>query len=146
MKKFQFSLEKVLKVKERNEELKKKEFQRAQKYRDEQKQALDKLLDKRHELCEDILTKQKSPVKIENITHYYSYLSHLDDEIINKRHQLEDAEEQLEQARLNWIEAKREKKVLEKLEERQYEEYKQKVLKNEQKTLDELSVQFSYSR
>ncbi len=136
----------VLNVRERTEEQKKEEFQQAQSYCNEQNQKLNQLTDEKRNICDAIMDQTQTKVRIDEITHYYNYLDSLDDLIFDQRREVDKAENQLEHARQEWIEAKREKKVLEKLKERQYQDYKSQYLKEEQKTLDELSLQFGYSR
>lgn len=146
LKKFQFSLARVLNVRETNEELKKEEFQSAQTYYNEQQQALNELFNEKRNLQQDIEDQAKNKMKMNKIIQYYNYLSDLDEQITIQQDVVNRAEQQVEEAKQNWIEAKKQKKILEKLQERQYQEYKNEYLKSEQKKLDELSLQFNYSR
>ncbi|WP_276206987.1 flagellar export protein FliJ [Natranaerobius trueperi] len=146
MKKFHFSLDRVLRVKEINEDKKKDEFQRAQKYKDQIEKQLNELKQSKESIIKELNDTQKNPVQIQYLKTYHNYLSSLDEQITNQSYKLQIAEKELKHVRQEWIDAKQEKRVLEKLKERHYQEFRKESLKQEQKVLDEMTVQSVYSR
>jgi len=146
MKKFHFSLQRVLRIKEIIEDQKKEALQTAYQKRETEKKQLDKLLVYKNELMYNLQAQRVEPTKIYQINHYYNYLDTLEGLIENQRARLNEAEKNLSAARDAWVEAKKEKKVLEKLKEKQKQKFDKEMLAHEQKILDDMSVQLSYPR
>jgi len=140
MSKFKFKLETVLKVKVRIEELRKMELSEAE-FRCEQA---------RLELCrwqDEVevnigLYREKFQQRInpEEANNYHQYLTWLNHQVDLALIKLQERRKEVDQCRQRLIEASKEKKVLEKLKEKAYQDYLAEQLNAEIKFLDELGT------
>lgn len=144
MRKFKFSLQRVLRVKEIREDQQKEKFQEAQQYKQKQQEQLDQMMNEKEKVCSDLKSKCAHPLKVHQLRTYYNYLDRLDDHITHQEQELKKAEDMLEKERQKWIEAQKEKKIMEKLKERKWQDHRQEWFKREQKRLDELNMQNLY--
>lgn len=82
---------------------------------------------------------------IDHLKRHSLYKDLLDDKIIRQRLSLQKAEQELEQARLDLQLAHRDKKVMQKLDEKEHYRFKEEEKKKEQSQLDELTT-LTYGR
>lgn len=141
MKKFKFKLETVLKVRTRLEDLRKRELRQAELRLEE---ALRQLKRRQAEIAETTAmyqeNLQKQRLDLNLATYYHNYLTKLNQLLAEDYVRIERCNEDLAKARQNLIEAIKEKKIVEKLKEKAYEEYKSAELKQETEFLDELGT------
>lgn len=135
MKKFRFSLEKILSL---------REFEESQ-AQIELAKAISVVTDLNNKLKEIAFQRVKNTESMANssdLCFLYSvekYIENLDYQKEKLLEELVNAELVLEQKREIMIEAMKKRKAQEKLKENQYEEYKKEVLRQEEKILDEIN-------
>ncbi len=141
MKKFKFSLEKVLVQREIAESLAQKEFVEAQNVMNEERKKLQEMIDMKEatlmERSRLIETSDNWGFKVEQMNFF---LTGQELRIKNQSKRLLDAEELVEVKRELLRQAVSEVKVLEKLKEKQSQAHMQEATKTEQAELDELAV------
>lgn len=140
MKKFKFKLETVLKVKIRVEELRQKELKEAEVRRE---QARRQLIQRQEEVQATVANYREqfqASIDLNKANDYHRFLLWLNKQVELAMQRLEQCEQEVRERRLKLMEATREKKVLEKLKEKAYEEYKAEELREEIKFLDELGT------
>ena len=137
MKTFAFSLEKVLKLRKHSEDEARIELGRAI-------SVLAAFEQKLFALIGEIARAQREQFNPENtaiqMQQYMFYLIRLDNTREQLLNEIAMAEMKVEQARDAFLEASRERKVLDKLKEKRYKEYRKEVLDEETKTLDDIST------
>jgi len=137
MRRFVFSLQKVLEYRQRLEEQAIRAFAEAQAQLMHEQAVLHKLLIEREECLRR--SNRRQHLSVELLAVEQTYLSALEERIEQQRQRVAEAEKVLEEKRQALIEAQRERKTLERLREKQYEEWRQEWLRTEQKALDELA-------
>lgn len=147
MKGYQFRLQKVLdtcRLKEELIEVKLAELERLAESQRERLKSIEReeeaLLSERRTLRE-----KRGSVAIEEEIFYENCLEALRLRIERMKMYLRQIEEQIRQTREELVAAAMERKVMEKLRERDYEHFKVEVERNNQKALDEIAVQ-QYTR
>jgi flagellar FliJ protein len=136
MKRFSFQFEKLLRVREFAENAAKEELGRQISALNEIEYRIAENEFQRTEAAEKRFAKDNSILDMET---YNFYIMRLDSEKIKL---LEDAKEQnkkVEEARAQYIEASREKKIIDKLKEKGLKEYKRETQKSEEAEIDALS-------
>jgi flagellar FliJ protein len=139
MKKFRFSLETVLKVKRQVEELRQRELAAAQAQRDQVLAHLGACETAQRELNEFQAQRRVGVLDLASETWFQGKLSLINGKIFLAKRQLIEREELLDAARHRAVEAGRERKVLEKLEEQQRLEHQLKSNREEQGFMDEMA-------
>jgi flagellar FliJ protein len=137
MRRFVFSLQKVLEYRQRLEEQAIRAFAEAQAQLMHEQAVLHKLLIEREECLRR--SHRRQHLSVELLAVEQTYLSALEERIEQQRQRVAEAEKVLEEKRQALIGAQRERKTLERLREKQYEEWRQEWLRTEQKALDELA-------
>jgi|ERR1035437_2124934 flagellar FliJ protein len=140
MKKFIFKLETVLNVKERREEQLKHELMKLQALKIREEQLLGEVKEKRTYISRQKSDENKKGTDIQNLIHFEQYLGVLLKKIDDTQKSIKVLEEKADIKRVEVVEASREKKVFEKLKEKQFGEFQRIVIQNEQKVLDEMAV------
>lgn len=146
MAKFKFKFNSLLKLNESIEDQKKNEFRKAAMQLEIEREKLGKLIiDK--EYC--IINHQKAlkeridPIRSDMLT---KYINLLNKRIAAQEAEVKKCEEILEERRLELVEATKEKKKLEKLKEKQFEQYITDEKREEQKLTDEVVGYKVYSK
>jgi flagellar FliJ protein len=137
VKQFNFSLEKVLELRKYREQETEIELGRAMGELTAIEQDLKGLAEKRCLAAAGRFSPRNSAADIRN---YELYILRLD---VKKEELLEaaaKASQKVEEARLNYLEASRERKVMDKLREKRAAEYRRETLAGETKTLDDLAA------
>ena len=138
MRRFEFSLQKVLDYRQRREEQAISAFAEAQAKLMHEQAVLRKLLIDREECL------RRSPrhqhLEVEMLDVEQTYLSALEGRIEAQRERVAEAEKVLEEKRQALMQAQRERKALERLREKHHEQWRQEMLRIEQKALDELAT------
>ncbi len=139
MKEFNFSLERVLKVREITEEDLQQQLKQAQEEKEKQEERLTGLLEQHEQYKTEFLDNVDKPMKVCDIQHYSSYFPRLIRRIDEQRQRLQQAEKHLNKCYLEWQEARKERKIMENLKEKKREQHRREWLKTEQKFFDELA-------
>ncbi len=138
MRRFEFSLQKVLDYRQRREEQAISAFAEAQAKLMHEQAVLRKLLIDREECL------RRSPrhqhLEVEMLGVEQTYLSALEGRIEAQRERVAEAEKVLEEKRQALMQAQRERKALERLREKHHEQWRQEMLRIEQKALDDLAT------
>ena len=140
MKKFRFKLETVLNVKERKEEQLKHELLKIQALKIQEEQLLAEVNEKRAYITREKSNENKKGIDIQSLIHFEQYIGSLLKKIDDTKNNIKVLEKKADNKREEVVEASREKKVFEKLKEKQFGEFQRVVLQNEQKVLDETAV------
>jgi len=142
MKGYQFKLQKVLDVRKVKENLIGARVAELEKIIETQKGHLLFLEEKRGE----VLVKRREEretednFKVEEEMFYEWYLENLERKVEIIRNSLKQLEEQMRKTREELIKAAVDRKVMEKLKDKDYENFKIEVIKNDQKILDEITI------
>lgn len=142
MSKFQFKLETVLKVKTRVEDLRKLELYEAELHRDKARLELCRW---QEEVADHIrLYREKfrqQRINPEEANNYHRYLTWLSLQVDLATVRLQEREREVAERREKLIEASKEKKILEKLKEKAYQDYQAEQLSAEIRFLDQLGTE-----
>ncbi|NOX36599.1 MAG: flagellar export protein FliJ [Calditrichaeota bacterium] len=138
MKKFEFRLEKVLEMKER-------ELQREQKALADllrKQQEAHELLNEKRIMVEGYIQKMEKVASGEagTLKTYYEYLQALLQEMYHLQNRIIDLEKQADVQRKKLLDVQKEQKILENLKEQNYQKYLEENKKNEQSFLDEIAM------
>lgn len=132
---FNFRLERVLNFKETVEVLKKAEYGTAQKRLNQEENKLDT-----YNQHKDTIKGEKdlsaSNTKVGNLAMYSDYIRDLNKRIKDQEEIVINTKIQLEEVKEEMIEAVQEKKIFEKLKEKEYEKYLYQMKKLEEKQVD----------
>lgn len=137
MKSFHFSLEKIYELRVKEE----KKMKRA--YGEIQKLVFQKENEIQQMMKEKTTMSEMSQMNIEQIQVHYRYLARLDQEIMDEHQQLLIIKQQLADILEEYMTAQKDRKIIEKLYEKKYQEYLSEVKKEEQKRLDEFRARQS---
>ena len=145
MPRFEFRLDRFLSVKEQIEDQKEIEYATALSIVEKEKAKLAELEQSRVQTVEDLrksVSKKISPIEIRRYNNNIERLKHL---IIVQTERLETAKLHAEEKRLELVEAMKDRKALETVKERNYEEYLKEEQKAERVVVDGL-VSYQYSQ
>lgn len=137
MKSFHFSLEKIYELRVKEE----KKMKRA--YGEIQKLVFQKENEIQQMMKEKTTMSEMSQMNIEQIQVHYRYLARLDQQIMDEHQQLLIIKQQLADILEEYMTAQKDRKIIEKLYEKKYQEYLSEVKKEEQKRLDEFRARQS---
>jgi len=136
---FKFRLQKVLEMREQREKLLHKRFMELLAAAEEEKRELEKLYRYQTQYREELNRKQRGAVDVNEVMQYLHYLEALARAIDEQILRVQEAEERAEEARRDLLKAQQEKKAVEKLKEKQYEDYLKEQQRAEVIFLDEVS-------
>ena len=139
---FKFRLRKILEHRETLENIKKGEFGKKQTELNKQREILESLKSKQT----DILTEKASKMNttMYELQIYNNYILELDRQIEMQMKKIEEIKIEVEKARSELIEATKDKKIIEKLKLRDYQEFLYEEKKIEEKANDQF-VSYSSS-
>ncbi|GEL66210.1 flagellar export protein FliJ [Marinilactibacillus psychrotolerans] len=136
MQPYHFSMEKILDWREDLEEVAKKEVKDCENLLIMEKQKLESLLKESRKLKSDNLFKSN----IDSVKRHSLYKDMLDENIIQQKLAIKNVEMQLNIAQEKLLKANKNKRIMEKLEEKERYGHKEAEKKEEQKQLDEIST------
>lgn len=136
MSNYKFSLQSVLEWRNDQEEAAKMELGQAQDRLAKENQLLNQLLHESIRLKERLI----QTTKIDQMRQQDLYRALLDDKIVKQKLALEQAQNELQLANENLLKAHQNRKVMEKLDEKEFERHKEEVKNEEQKQIDEFST------
>lgn len=142
MYKYSFEFEELLNIKSQKEDNIKNNLSKETKILKEEKNHLDHLLSLKEKEFSNFNHKGKT-IKISDIEVFYNYIDNLNERIISQKNKVQIISNRVESIRKHLIEISKEKQMLEKIKEENFEEYKKEVLKDEERINDEI-VNFKY--
>ena len=145
MAKFRFRFASNLRLKERIEEQRKQEYGRAIAALEREKQRKLRMLKEREDAIHSFRESINRKITPFDLQMHNNFLSYMKERLIKQDEAIKKAEEEVEKRRLILVEAMKERKILEKLREKDYETFKQEQLLAEQKIQDEI-VSYRYSQ
>ena len=146
MNRFRFRLASVLRVREIEEDKKKREFGAAMQNLHREEQELGSLgrtlLD--HERTME--SSAKGQVSVRDLQNNFNYARALDSKILFQKKRVKEKKKVVDGKRSELAESTKRKRILERLKERYHEEYEKEAAKEEQSTIDDItSVRYSWS-
>ncbi|QNU68388.1 flagellar export protein FliJ [Ruminiclostridium herbifermentans] len=139
MQKFSFRLQSVLKLKEQLEDNAKNNLARATKELETQKFYLEELMNENDASINSLTEEVYEGIPVYRVRLYNNYLSLMKEKIVNQKENVNIAEHNVDTNREALIKAMQERKVLEKLKDKKYDEYLKDQNKAEQVGIDELN-------
>lgn len=141
--KFNFRLERVLNYKKTVEDLKKNQYGSVKQRLNREENKLDSFIKHKKNLLNE---KDSTIVKtrVGNLVLYNNYIKDINEKIENQKEIVSQVEKELQIKRAEMIDAIKEKKMLEKLKENEYEKYLYELKKEEEK-LNDTIVNFKVS-
>lgn len=140
MRKFTFTLESVLQVKYRLEERVRAELADTQSRLVEAQQALRRLSQEKGRHQKEMARIQQGALDIGSLLLAQDYLAQLNRRIQDQQEVIAQIEAELDRKREELVEAQRERKSLEILKDKQWQEYQKAVQREEQLFLDEVAA------
>ncbi|MBW7995069.1 MAG: flagellar export protein FliJ [Candidatus Glassbacteria bacterium] len=141
MKQFEFRLQKVMETTRTREELQKRELAVALAELDRNERLLEEMIDCLTEELEQFSGRRNSgSIKVSALVQCATYTDKVLDDIHRQRDDIEKVVKLVERNREKLLEITKDKKILEKLKEKRYKEYRRKLRQVEQKFMDELSA------
>jgi flagellar FliJ protein len=140
MKGFKFKLQPVLDQRQKKEDILKKELAEKRLQYENEKLVLEKLKNKLFNVQQELRIKQKDRIDAVEMSGYLLYCQRLEREIELQVMKLTDLAAEVGRAQERLLEATKEKKIIEKLYDKQLEEFRQEVNRVEQTMIDEIST------
>lgn len=129
-------MEKILDWRSDTEEEKKKNLGQVQQHKDQQEMILQRLISENIKIKNDSL----STNRIDVLRRQHLYKNMIDEKIIHQKNLITKAEKAVEVARVELMEAHKDRKVMEKLKEKEYIFSMEQEKHEEQKQLDEMAT------
>ncbi len=139
MHKFAFRLESVLKLKTQMEDNAKNNLARATKELENQKVYLEELKNENDASINSLTEEVDEGIPVYRVRLYNNYLSLMKEKIVNQKENVNIAEHNVDTNREVLIKAMQERKVLDKLKDKKFDEYIKEQNKAEQLGIDELN-------
>lgn len=133
---YTFSMEKILDWRSDTEEEKKKHLGQVQQNKQQQESLLQRLISENIKIKNDSLT----TMRIDVLRRQNLYKDMIDEKIIHQKNTVHKAEKEVEVARVELMEAHKDRKVMEKLKEKEYTFTMEQAKQEEQKQLDEMAT------
>jgi len=141
MKQFEFRLQKVMETTKTREELKKRELAKALVVLAQNESLLESMFARLEEQIEEYNARKLKPsMTASDLMNFSHYTEKLLTDIQHQKKNIETLAEKVRQHREKLIEITKDKKILERLKEKRYEEYRKKLRNMEQKFIDELGM------
>lgn len=141
---FNFKFQSILDLKTRLEDQKKSKYGEANEELKRQKDKMQVLLEERDYQYENMRDKGKTGLTPKELITYNNYIERLKRSIEIQKVVVYRAQKAVEQARLELVEAAKQRKMFETLKEKKLEEYWEEYYKKEQAQLDEI-VSYKYN-
>lgn len=140
MKGFKFKLQPVLDQRQKKEDILKKELAEKRLQYENEKLVLEKLRNKLSNVQQELRIKQKDKIDAAEMSGYLLYCQRLEREIELQVMKLTNLASEVSKAQERLLEATKEKKIIEKLYDKQLEEFRQEINRVEQIAIDEIST------
>lgn len=136
MRNYNFSMESILDLRERTEKEEMEVMARIQNKLEREKMEKSKLEEERS----SSLGEKARCRNFEQVRYYDLYIDKLLVEIRGKDDKIEEMQEELDLQRSKLVEAQKDRKIMEKLREKEYEKHVEEIQRREQMELDEIAV------
>ena len=136
---FRFRLSSIMRLREHKEKQCREEFGKALSGLTEAEIKEAELAKKKQNITEDLKRRQKGLIELSPLLLGKDYLQFTIKELQEQRQVVKTKGEELNKARINLIEAMKEKKVLDKLKEKRYQDYLYEENRNEQALFDDMA-------
>lgn len=136
MRNYKFSMESILELRERTEKEEMEAMARIQNRLEIEKY-------ERLQLEEEKLESQEAKSLCQNfqqVRYYDLYLDRIERELGEKAQEIERTEKELEEQRERLVDGQKDRKIMEKLKEKEYDNYVEEIQRLEQIELDEIAV------
>jgi flagellar FliJ protein len=144
MPKFKFRLQPLLNIKIQLEDSAKNELGKAVHRLEEEKEKARLLVLNREKYISEFQQKTSSFIRIDELKGYSLYISKLAKNIELQNKNVKEASDNVDKYREDLIKIVKERKILEKLKEKKYNEYLSELGKDEQRRIDEI-VSYKYT-
>lgn len=138
---FRFNLEAVLRLRERTEDERRRQFAEASRLVEEERLRREGILGERSELQDDIVKSFRERAPFQSVVTSYHMIGKLEQAAAESARRQRALEAERDRRRAALVDARRETRMLETLRERRREEFVREQERVEQLLLDELSVQ-----
>jgi len=139
MKKHIFRLQKVLKAKKIKQDVEQKKLMSEQRNLEQEQQSLERLHLLEAKVLEDAKKQRLTKTTGHQFRHLHLYQHQVEKYVEQQNQQVEQAHSKVEEQRENLLEAVKDTKMLDKLKEKDHQNYVKQLDENEQKQLDEIS-------
>ena len=136
LKNYKFSLQSVLEIRDNEEKGVLEDFVLVQNSLVEEENKIQRLKNELH-IC---LSRGICNRSVQDLIRENLYKSDLDRKVDLQEHVIEEKKQELEEVRKKLQTAQKDKKIMEKLKEKDLDEYKSEILKKSQKEIDEFAV------
>jgi len=138
MKKFVFALESVLKAKEVLDRQKVQELSSLIEKKNRAAAELSYLEERQRYFCTAFYQKVENGIPVTEVKTHYHYISKLREAIAEKKATLDQLKKDEAELRFQLMEIRKDKKMLETLKEKKFEEYKAELKAEDERRIDEL--------
>lgn len=142
---FQFRFQRVLDVRERQEDLEQIEFARVQNRYHEEQENLEQLQKKLEQHYEQSRKQREKSGNVGNFQQQQEYSRYIQGQIRRQEEVVQEWKEKLEDQRESLVEASQRRQVLETLRENDHEEFQEELLRREQNELNQVATR-QYTR
>ena len=139
MARFRYQMQNILSIKVKLEEQEKQNFALARRKLNEEEAALEALHRKRDELAENSLRIREDKIDVLELKEDTAARKYMEEQIKQQHLKVRIAEKNLDSARLKMQRATQERKVHEKLKEKEFEDFLLEESRKEAKEIDELT-------
>lgn len=137
---YQFKLEALRRYRKHQEEVRQKELANANKIRDQIAKELEIKIARRQKSERDLNAKQRSDATAAIMSLYESFLAKISTEIELQRQKVAAAEKICDQKRNNLLAAMQKKKAIERIKEKDFENYMANLEQKEAKFINEIAI------
>jgi flagellar protein FliJ len=143
---FRFRLESVLRVREIEEDIKKREFGVVMRRLHREEQELGKLSTSLQDHEQYMESHTEGRVCVRDLQNNFNYARALDGKILFQKKRVKEKKKIVDHKRSELAESTKRKRILERLKERYREEHEREVVKEEQSIVDDItSVRYNWS-
>ena len=138
---FQFKFEPILNYRKQIEDTCQQELARSKKKWEKEREKLEKYYELWEKCIEEWRRIQKDSVSVLEVDLYQKYMVRLKREVREQTERVKSCFKKMEKKRDELLNARKDKKIMEKLEEYHFVEYNKDMSKREKKFLDEVATQ-----
>lgn len=138
MARFTFRLQPVLNIKRQMEDSLKHELGKALQSLENEKKKLNELKEEKKKCMSEVSSGVTGGMTVNKLRTYNTYISFIKQKITKQTEMVKSAQKIADKHREELVQMVKERKMLEKLKEKQYEQFLKEADKNEQKIVDEI--------
>ena len=138
MARFIFKLKSLLNIKTQMEDALKNELAKAIRCLEDEKGILKNFKEEQKKCMSEISSESSNGVTVDRLRAYSTYISFLKEKILKQAKKVKSAQQVVDKYREELIQASKEKKMLETLRDKQYNQYLKEQEKQEVKRIDEV--------